>query len=98
MCGMGFNEKAVCYIPTPKQLKEFIDAGYKYILLKNIGEYDVFTLLRLKSERNDGYFLLETTNGEYLVLDKWSFAEHTWENIKVGWRGTYYGSIKFIFD
>lgn len=50
MCGMGFYKKSSCYIPTPKQLKEFIDVGYKYILLKNIGEYDVFTLLRLKGK------------------------------------------------
>lgn len=98
MCGMGFNEKAVCYIPTPKLLQHFIDDGYKYILLRNVGCYDVFTLLKLKRERNDGLFLLETTGGDNLVLDKWSFAEHTWENNKVGWRSTYYGSIKFIFD
>ena len=98
MCGMGFYKKSSCYIPTPKLLQHFIDDGYKYILLRNVGDFDVFTILKLKRERNDGLFLLETTSGDHLVLDKWSFAEHTWENKKLGWRSTYYGSIKFIFD
>ena len=94
----GFHKRSNGYIPKVNLLQDFIDKGYKFILLRNTEDYEVFTMLRLKRERNDGLFLLETTDGNYLVLSKWDFAEHVWDTKKEGWRSTDYGSIKFIFD
>lgn len=97
MCGMGFYRSSN-YIPTPKGVQELIEQGYKYILLKRFEDYDVFTMLKLKNRRNDGNFLLETTNNRFLVMSKWDFAEHSWTNNKDGWRRTLFGSIKFVED
>lgn len=97
MC-IGLRPKSNCYIPKVNEINNFIDSGYKYILLLNTFEYDVFTMLKLVKERNDGNYLLKATNGRLLVLSKWQFAEHVWDNNRIGWRSTNFGSIKFIFD
>ena len=95
MC-IGLRYKSNCYIPKADEISNFIDSGYKYILLLNTSQYDVFTMLKLVRERNDGYYLLKATNGRLLVLSKWEFAEHVWDNNRIGWRSTNFGSIKFI--
>ena len=95
---IGLRTKSNCYIPKLNEINSFIDSGYKYILLLNTFEYDVFTMLKLVKERNDGNYLLKATNGRLLVLSKWQFAEHVWDNKRIGWRSTNFGSIKFIFD
>ncbi|MEG0153519.1 MAG: hypothetical protein RR744_10180 [Cellulosilyticaceae bacterium] len=92
------SRRSVNYIPTPKRIQELLDEGYKYILLVNTYEFDVFTMLKLKHKLDDDCFLVETTNGRCLKLSKWDFAEHVWENNKIGWRSTSFGSIRFIFD
>lgn len=98
MCGMGLIRQSNNYQPTPDRIQELVNEGYKYILLVNKSDYDVFTMLKLCHQLPDGNFLVMATDKKHLSLSKWEFAEHTWESNKVGWRGTYFGSIKFIFD
>ena len=99
MCGMGMVKyKTSNYIPTVNQIKELEEEGYKYILLRRFDGFDVFTMLKLKLQRNDENYLLVTTDNKRLVLSKWDFAEHNWNTKLEGWRPTDFGCIKFIFD
>ena len=86
------------YIPTVNKIKELEVEGYKYILLRRVDGFDVFTMLKLKLQRNDGSYLLVTTDNKRLILSKWDFAEHIWNTKTEGWRATGFGCIKFIFD
>ena len=99
MCGMGMvKHKTNNYIPTVNRIKELEVEGYKYILLRRVDGFDVFTMLKLKLQRNDGNYLLVTTDNKRLVLSKWDFAEHIWNTKMKGWRSTDFGCIKFIFE